>query len=467
MLVALGLACVCVAASAAGVHVATAQAGLVFPGGDLTHDALLGRLRGDAITQVRPVGTTSVVLRVRSGETTLGAYRPAASTHPRGHLHEIAAGSMDLGTYEINHLAQSYWHGYRYRYGEVVGIDREKQLVITAPYIDEHGEEVIAPRVFRYDTLVISIGSLTNDFGTQGAAEYSIKLDTPQAARRFNERLLNACLRAHSLPGDDPGAQWSVVIVGGGATGVELAAELHHAAHEFTRYGLTSIDPNKVNITVIEAADRVLPVLPPEVSARAEQQLREFGIQVLTNHRVVAIHPDAVECSGNLMIPANMKVWSAGIKAPDFLKEIAGLETNRINQLVVGATLQTSRDPNIFAFGDCACYIPTGEQRPVPPRAQVANQQAILLAKSMKARIEGRPLPEFEFNDKGSLISLSNRNTVGNLMGKINVQGLFARLMYVSLYRFHQVALHGVFKTGVLMAKDVLARNSGPTLKLH
>jgi NADH dehydrogenase len=187
----------------------------------------------------------------------------------------------------------------------------------------------------------------------------------------------------------------------------------------------------------------------------------------LTNRRVVAVHDHAVECGGNIMIPATLKVWAAGIKAPEFLRDLAGLETNRINQLVVGPTLQTSRDPNIFAFGDCASYTPTGAERAVPPRAQVANQQAILLAKAMHARLAGRDLPTFHFSDKGSLISLSNQNTVGSLMGNINVQGLLARLMYISLYRLHQVALHGFFKTGVLMSKDLLSRSSGPTLKLH
>jgi len=167
------------------------------------------------------------------------------------------------------------------------------------------------------------------------------------------------------------------------------------------------------------------------------------------------------------MIPATLKVWSAGIKAPDLLKDIAGLETNRINQLVVNRHLQSTRDESIFAFGDCASFTPEGAERPVPPRAQVANQEAIVLAKIIKAKIEGKALPTFSFNDKGSLISLGDTNTVGNLIGNINVQGVFARVMYLSLYRLHQVALHGMFKTGVLMVKDLLSRTSGPTLKLH
>ena len=162
-----------------------------------------------------------------------------------------------------------------------------------------------------------------------------------------------------------------------------------------------------------------------------------------------------------------MKVWSAGIKAPDFLKDIAGLETNRINQLVVRPSLQTTRDENIFAMGDCACYIPEGQERPVPPRAQVANQEAIFLAKALENRLNQKPLGQFQFKDKGSLISLSEHSSVGSIFNNINVEGFMARMMYVSLYRFHQVALHGVFKTTLMMMTDLLSKTASPKLKMH
>ena len=182
---------------------------------------------------------------------------------------------------------------------------------------------------------------------------------------------------------------------------------------------------------------------------------------------MVKIDAHTVYCEDEIEIPATLKVWSAGIKAPDFLQGIGGLETNRINQLVVNASLQSSLDEDIFAMGDCACYIPAGAERPVPPRAQVANQQAIFLAKAMALRLEGKPLGSFEFKDKGSLVSLSDQSTVGNILGNINVDGLFARMMYISLYRFHQVALHGVFKTSLMIIKDLLSKGSSPQLKLH
>ena len=383
-------------------------------------------------------------------------------------LHEVAAGTINSYQDELNYFAHASKNHFDFHLGRMQDIDREQQKLILAPLTNGVGDVIADQRELAYDTLVLSIGSTSNDFNTTGAAEHCIFLDSRSQADRFQREFLNLYLQAQARSLNDPSPQpLNIAIIGAGATGVELAAELHHAAHEFHRYGLNQIRPDDVTITLIEAADRVLPALPPAVSARAEQQLKAFGIQVLTGRKVTSIHADHIACDGGVNIPASLKVWSAGIKAPDFLKDIAGLETNRINQLVVGATLQTSRDPNIFAFGDCASYTPAGAERAVPPRAQVANQQAILLAKSLKARVKGQSLPQFEFSDKGSLISLSQENTVGSLMGNIYVQGFMARMMYVSLYRMHQMVLHGMTKTTLLMVKDWLSRGSSPTLKLH
>lgn len=383
-------------------------------------------------------------------------------------LHEVAAGTINSYEDELNYFAHASKHYFEFHLGRMSNINRDQKTVILEPLSDGEGHEIAPERSIRYDTLVVAIGSTSNDFGTAGAKDHCIFLDARPQADRFQREFLSLYLQAQARSLSDDAAQHlNIAIIGAGATGVELAGELHHATHEFIRYGLNSINPRNVNITLIEAADRILPGLPPAVSAAASEQLQKFGIHMLTNRRVNAITETTVECDGGVSIPASLKVWSAGIKAPDFLKDIAGLETNRINQLVVGPTLQTTRDPNIFAMGDCASYTPEGQSRPVPPRAQVANQQSILLAKSMKARLNGQPLPTFSFNDKGSLVSLSQTNSVGNLMGKINVQGFLARMMYVSLYRMHQMALHGVFKTIVLLSKDVLARTSGPKLKLH
>ncbi len=350
----------------------------------------------------------------------------------------------------------------------MVDIDRSNKKLQLAPLSDEQGQQVAPARAISYDTLVVAIGSTANDFGTQGARDNCIFLDSRPQADRFQQQFLNMYLQAHALPADvSPPPELNVAIIGAGATGVELAAELHHACHEFVRYGLDDIAPQNVNITLIEAADRVLPVLPPEVSAAAEAQLTAKGIKVLTKTKVLSIQAHHIDCDGGKQIAADLKVWSAGIKAPDFLQGIAGLESNRINQLVVKPSLQTTLDDAIFAFGDCAsCTLPHME-RPVPPRAQSAQQQANYLVKALTAHIQNKPLPVYKYSDFGSLISLSHGSSVGNLVGNIHVKGRIARLMYVMLYRMHQYSLHGAVKTFLLWAKDQLSKNASPTLKLH
>ncbi len=292
----------------------------------------------------------------------------------------------------------------------------------------------------------------------------------PVQAERFHQQLLNHYLRAHAGQ-TDVVEQISVAIVGAGATGVELAAELHNAAHELAAYGLDRIKPENMHITLIEAGPRVLPALPERISGPVHKTLEKLGVTVMTNSAVSEVTADSLITSSGQVIPASLKVWAAGIRAPGFLKDIDGLETNRINQLQVLPTLQTTRDENIFAFGDCAACPQPGTDRNVPPRAQAAHQQASLLAKSLKLRIEGKTLPSYKYTDYGSLISLSRFSAVGNLMGNLTgsvmLEGWLARMFYVSLYRMHQMALYGFFRTMMLMLGSKIGRGTEPRLKLH
>jgi NADH:ubiquinone reductase (H+-translocating) len=113
-------------------------------------------------------------------------------------LHEIAAGSMDMSEHEVNYLAHAHWHGFRYRIGEMIGIDRARREVRVAPHLDSDGREVTPERAFGYDTLVIAIGSQSNDFGTPGVNEFAMKLENRADAEKFREALVNACIRANS-----------------------------------------------------------------------------------------------------------------------------------------------------------------------------------------------------------------------------------------------------------------------------
>ena len=284
--------------------------------------------------------------------------------------------------------------------------------------------------------------------------------------------MVNACIRAHAQTLPLGAHQLKVAIIGAGATGVELAAELHRTTREVVAYGLDQVDPERdMKITLIEAAERVLPALPKKVSKETEKLLTRLGVEVLVSTKVSKVSADHVSLTNGQTVPAELIVWAAGVKAPQFLKEIAGLETNGINQLIVRPTLQTTRDDCIFAIGDCSdCS--WGERGKVPPRAQAAHQQASHLFSQIPRFLEEKPIKDYRYQDFGSLVSLGEFSTVGSMMGSLvggNLvfDGLFARMMYLSLYKMHEHALHGPVKVALDTLARLITRRTEPHVKLH
>ncbi len=388
-------------------------------------------------------------------------------------LHEVAAGSMDLSVHELSFLAQSHWHHFRFRLGEMTGLDRARREVHVAPVIDEAGGEITAERVYRYDTLVIAVGSLTNDFGTPGVKEHAIALETSAAAARFHRRLVNSLMRAHAQRGPLRPEQLQVAIIGAGATGVELAAELHNTTRDLVSFGLDRIDPDEdIQLNLIEASGRILPALPERLSAAAAALLSNLGVRIRTDSRVAEVTEHGVRLADGQFMPAELVVWAAGVKGPEFLRDLDGLQTNAMNQLVVEPTLQTTRDENIFALGDCAACPWLGKSGNVPPRAQAAHQQASHMVRQIERRLAGKPLLAYRYRDFGSLVSLGRHSTVGSLMGalvgrNLMLEGYFARLMYAWLRKLHELALHGPVKVTLDTLARLLTRRTEPHVKLH
>lgn len=425
-------------------------------------------------------GAGGLELATRLGNT-LGRRKKALITlvdKSRTHLwkpllHQVAAGSMDLNDHELDYLYQARWHHFRFHLGRMEGLDRERRQIHLAPTLDETGREVIPARSVAYDTLVISVGSTTNDFGTPGAAQHAISLDDPGQAALFHSRLINACLRANAQPEPIEPRRLDIAIIGAGATGVELAAELHNTLREMVAFGLDRIDPERdIKLTLIEAAPKILPALSERLSNEVLRLLAKLKVEVLTGERVTEVTARGVKTANGREIPAELVVWAAGIKAPNFLKDLAGLETNRLNQLVVHQTLQTTRDPDIFAFGDCASCPWPEKNTTVPPRAQAAHQQASHLCRMLPRHLQGKALEPFRYRDFGSLVSLGDYSTVGSLMGAIMrgsvmIEGWFAGLMYRALYKMHEYALHGFIKVTLDTLARLITRRTQPHVKLH
>jgi len=393
-------------------------------------------------------------------------------------LHEVAAGSLDLSANDVSYLAQGRWSGFEYQPGTLCGVDRSRKEVMLAEALDEGGDPVSPARRIRYDTLIIAIGSRSADFGVPGVREHCSFLDTTGQALRFHRNFLRQYLQAHARmegKGADPSATpeaLDVVIVGGGATGLELAAELRYASRQLPDYGLGSIQPQFVRISVLDRAPRLLAALPERVGDDARQTLEALDVQVRCGVAVSQVTEDAVHTQEGESFPATLVVWAAGIEADPLLNSLDGLETTSRNQLKVKRSLQTTMDDDVFAMGDCsACPLDDTGDRLVPPLAQAAAQQARFLAENLPAHPHGKPMGQFRFRNRGSLVSLAEYSAVGNLMGNlmrdVTLEGRMARYFYALLYRRHQLATQGAARTLLAIVLSRLQRRTEPRLKLH
>ncbi|MBB3219326.1 NAD(P)/FAD-dependent oxidoreductase [Pseudoduganella umbonata] len=385
-------------------------------------------------------------------------------------LHEVAAGTLDIHAEGLSYQMLAHDNGFTFVYGTLEALDAQARTITVGPIETAAGETVLPARAIGYGTLVLAVGSTSNYFGVPGAAEHTISLNGTEDAERFRLTLLKLLAKAAT---EKAGEGVDIVIIGGGATGVELAAELREASGVYAAYGFGDLKPLRdVRITIIEGAPRILAPLPERVSAAAAGLLAERGVRVLTDTRVTQIDPDKVTVLKGDVYPSDIVVWAAGIKAPDLLKNL-GLPTVKGGQLDVTGELAVKGFSDIYALGDCALCI-GADGKPVPPRAQAAHQQADYLLAALLRRERGQPPlgKPYEYRDYGSLVSFGQRDSVGSLMGSLQgrnwfVEGFFARMMYTSLHLMHHQAIMGTLRTGVLALARFLIKRTTPMVKLH
>jgi NADH dehydrogenase len=383
------------------------------------------------------------------------------------------------------------------------------------------GEEIFPERRIGYRSLVMAVGSISNYFGVPGARENTISLNATEDAERFRLRLLRLLAQAAQDKAEEAGAApgpgtvvakavgdgtfdsdviaageaaagpvsvtadtdatlapghadgLDIVIIGGGATGVELAAELREASGAYAVYGFSRLQVQRdVRITLLEGAPRILAPLPERVSDAALRLLDQRAIKVVTDCRVTRIDKHSVLDNAGKAYPADLCVWAAGIRAPEFLGSL-GLPTNKSGALDVDDRLRVKGAPHVYALGDCAACV-DGKGNPVPPRAQAAHQQADYLLKTFMCLETGHAPPKdaYVYRDYGSLVSIGHQTTVGSLMGSLRgaswfVEGFMARMMYLSLHLMHHQAILGSVRTGLLAVARFLIRRTTPLVKLH
>jgi NADH dehydrogenase len=384
-------------------------------------------------------------------------------------LHEVAAGVIDKNSDGVDYRIHAARHNYQFQLGTMSDIDHKNKLIKLDPIIDEQDEILIPNREISYDFLVLAIGSVSNDFGTPGVSKNAYFLDSLAQAERFHKALLNQLLRINQQ--SDLSSTLKVAIVGGGATGTELAAELHHVANLARSYGMPKMSSKRLVISIIEAGERILPALPLKIANSAKIALTKLGIHVLEGTRIIEAQKEGFVTQEEVLIEADLLVWAAGVKAPDFIQNLNFFETNRTQQILVNVNLQSTVSDQIFVIGDC-CGFKQEDGTWVPPRAQSAHQMAGVAAINLKNIIKSKPLVNYCYTDYGSLVHLSKYSTVGSLMGSLSnssmfIEGRLARLVYVSLYNMHQFSVHGWRKGLLVLLSRKLSNIVGAKLKLH
>lgn len=379
-------------------------------------------------------------------------------------LHTIAAGTTNLHIQQTSYFAQAHRHGFKYEPGEVTQVDRSEKIVTIAP-LTVGANSIIPERQIPYDTLILAIGSIANDFGTPGVSDHCYRIESRSDAVGFHDAMRNAMTDALVA-----GTDLRVAIVGGGATGVEMAAEIVQFGEYIEAYGVGEI-VSRLKVVLIEAGDRLLPAFPPRISELTKNRLESLGIDVRLNEKVTAADASAFVLDSGERIEAALKVWAAGVRAPTLTQRIDGLECARSGQILVKPNLQSVSDPSIFALGDCASLTLPGDERPLAPTAQVAYQEARYLERNLPKILSGKDVSNFIYRDFGALVSLGGYGAYGSL-GKFGIfkksfiQGKIAQLGHLLLYRRHQTRIHGFWHGSLLWLSDIIAAKTRPKVRL-
>jgi NADH dehydrogenase len=383
-------------------------------------------------------------------------------------FHEVATGSLNSSHDEASYRMLAKRNAFKFVLGRVTGIDLGQSAITLASVADVDGNEMMPVRRIAYGSLAVAVGSLSNDFGIPGVREFSRQLDSREQAERFQS---NFAARLHRVNAQrDADAKLSVAIVGGGATGVELAADMHNVVQRLREYGFEDFSPERLVVTVIEATPGLLPRLPDRIGVSVARELERIGVTVRCATRVAEVRKDAVVTSDGEEIPADISVWAAGVRAPRWITD-CGFPTDRLGRIEVDPDLSVKGHPSVFAIGDCcACYAADGSE--VPPRAQAAHQMASVAARNIRAQRDEKPLKAFTYRDFGSLVSLSKFSTIGNLMGNlvrgtVFIEGWIARMVYLSLYRMHQATIFGPLSAILIMLGDRIYKSTRADVKLH
>lgn len=319
--------------------------------------------------------------------------------------------------------------------GEVTGFDLQKRLVLLDDAYrgspDRAGSARAGVLSLPYDYLVVAAGATHAYFGHPEWEEFAPGLKTLEDATEIRRRILMAFETAErDLIAKRTPPPLSFVVVGAGPTGVELAGAISDIAGRHLMKEFRAIDPRQSRIILLEGGPRVLPAYPDDLSASAERQLKEMGVEVRTNAMVTNIE-DGVVSVGKEKIPASVILWGAGVAASS-LGKMLGVPVDRAGRVIVQPDLTVPGHPEVFVTGDLASAVRHNGQ-PVPGVAPAAIQMGKFAARQIKRTVAAQPREKFEYLDKGSLATIGRSRAVADL-GKLHISGYFAWLAWLFIH---------------------------------
>jgi NADH dehydrogenase len=318
-------------------------------------------------------------------------------------------------------------------WGEVHDFDVARRVV------QFDGSEIV------YDTLIVAAGARHSYFGHPEWEEFAPGLKSIEDATEIRRRLFIAfevAERASDL--DHRRRLLTFVIVGGGPTGVELAGTMAEIARHTLKYEFRHIDPSDSQIILVEAGERVLPAYPPDLSEKAQRSLERLGVIVRTKTMVTNVAADHVMLKfGGVeeRLATSTIVWAAGVEASPLAKKLAdatAAKLDRAGRILVEPDLTLPGRPEIFVLGDMANYSHQ-DGKPLPGVAPVAIQQGRFVARLIKARLAGRPLPKFHYRNRGDMATIGRSAAVANL-GKLHFSGFIAWMMWLVIHLLNLVS---------------------------
>ena len=306
----------------------------------------------------------------------------------------------------------------KFRMGSPISVDHKNKSV-----------KLDSSEVLPFDYLIVALGSATNDFGITGVAENTLGMKTVNEALNIRSEIMR---RFEDLCRFEDDTKFSIAVVGGGPTGVEMAG----AIAELKRGPLTSDSAEaakNIDVYLVEAGSRVLPALSPKLSERTKKDLEKLGVKVLTNAAVKEVKPRQIIFADGSKIPSEVTVWAAGVKGEPAMKKLSVPEDN--GRIAVDPTLQVTNYPYIFAIGDIA-GAKGNDGRFLPMVAPVAMQQARFVAKQIERLTKNQALQSFKYVDKGSMATIGRHKAVVEVKG-IRIGGALAWYMWLWLHLFY------------------------------